>query len=109
MQLLARTEVLLNHAVTSAQSSDSRLTAAEQGLALEKLVHSLGEQALGEDLARRRRGSDPDRTLLLVAQGSIAIDFMLTAIMNFLDTVDPGFLDLALKGRSLARSIGGLL
>src|ERR1017187_943195 len=59
---------------------DSQDSTASRVFALQKLVHRLHEEAGGADLASRQRGGRPDKRLLLVQQGCMAMDYLLQAL-----------------------------
>jgi len=89
------------------RAKDSRpnnLALQEEGLAFAKLVHRLQEEAMRDNLDRTRRGQPSDKTLLLVAQACGALDFMLTAIDNYIDTGDRAFIQLAGRAMGLMDS-----
>jgi len=79
---------------SSRASRSNKLALQEEGFALAKLAHRLQEEAGRDNLERLKRGPSSDKTLLLVAQACIALDFMLTAIDNYLDTGDLAFVQL---------------
>jgi hypothetical protein len=76
----------------------------ERLLALEKLVNRLGETALSANVQRDHLDKS-DKSLLLVNQGCNAIDFVLTALTNYVDTGDRVFLELATDGKLLALTV----
>jgi hypothetical protein len=81
----------------------------EEILALTKLIHRLQEEAMGSDMESTKRGHESDKTLLLVSQGCIALDFVLTALSNHIDTSDRAFIGLAKDGDVLIKSIEKIL
>ncbi len=50
-------------------------------------------------------GQSPDKALLLVNQGCVAMDFIIQAINSNIYTHDPVFLELVKEGNSLLDSI----
>ena len=78
-------------------------------LALTKLIHRLQEEAMDSDIESIKRGREPETTLLLVSQGCIALDFVLTALSNYMDTGDRAFIGLVKDGDVLIKSIEKIL
>lgn len=91
--------------------SDPRsiLNLRQEILALRKLVHRLDEEAGSSDVKILESGQDSNKTLLFTSQGCIALDFVLTALDNFLETQDRAFLGLAKDGEDLARTVQKIL
>ena len=71
-----------------------KLALQQENLALVKLVHRLQEEADRDSFDRSKPGQS-DKSLLLVAQACVALDFMLTSIRNFNDSGDLAFVQLA--------------
>ena len=63
--------------------------------ALQKLTHHLQESAGEADGQARRSGARPDKRLLLIEQGCMAMDYVLKALGRFIDTDDRLFITLA--------------
>jgi hypothetical protein len=82
----------------------------ERLFALTKLVHRLGETALSanNELLRDPK-KDRDKSLMLVGQGCIAIDFVLTALDNYIDTGDRAFLGFATDAKQIVLAVGKIL
>ena len=81
----------------------------ERLFALQKVTHRLQEGAAEADLAARKRGAGVNKQLRLVEQGCMAIDSVLRALGNYLDTDDRFFLSLAIEGKQTASSIRKVL
>jgi len=87
----------------------ARVSLREEILALTKLIHRLEEEAARADLEGMERGRNSNKSLLLVAQGCKAMDFVLNALDNYITTDDRSFLSLARDGDSLIKSIEKML
>jgi len=59
---------------------------------LDKWAHQLIETALTENLTLLKGGGNSDKKLMFVAQGCMAIDFMLNALNNYVSSNDRAFL-----------------
>jgi hypothetical protein len=89
------------------RAQDSRSTIyplREEQLTLLKLVHRLEEQVMTDNAEQSSQGQTSDKGLLLVAQACNALDFVLSATSNYLDSRDPLFVRLAGQGVALADS-----
>ena len=106
IELRARTKSIFDRIE---QRKESLNDLREEILPLTKLIHRLDEEAIGSDLESTKRGGEQQKTLLLVAQGCIALDFILSALSNFIDTGDRAFIGLAKDGDVLVKSIERIL
>lgn len=88
-----------------AESRAARHALEERLLALVKLVHRLDETAGETQVALLEKGQRPDKKFNLVGQGCLALDFVLRALDNYVDTDDRVFLGLARNGAELVGSI----
>lgn len=88
---------------------DNQDSTASRVFALQKLVHRLQEEAGGADLDSRQHGARPDKRLLLVQQGCMALDYLLQALASFIDTDDRVFLSLAADGKQAIAAITKVL
>lgn len=77
----------------------------EEQLALLKLVHRLEEQTMADNRERTGRSQPSDKGLLLVGQACNALDFILAATDNYIDSGDRSFLQLARQAIALAESV----
>jgi hypothetical protein len=110
-------EQLIDHAekalalLTQVESRRRPYSAKEQtdlatdNLATVTLIHRL-QETVGEANVRELKNSGkPDRDLLLVSQGCIAVEFLRTSISNYLETGDPAFVGLARDAAVLVKSV----
>ena len=88
---------------------DNQDSSASRVFALQKLVHRLQEEAGGADIEARKRGARPDKRLLLVQQGCMAVDYLLQALASFIDTDYRVFLSLAADGKQAIAAIAKVL
>ena len=65
----------------------------------------LQEQAMADNRTRTERGQASDKALLFVAQVCSALDFVLAAIDNYLDSGDRAFVQLAKQAIALTDSV----
>jgi hypothetical protein len=86
-----------------------KMNLQEEMLALTKLIHRLQEEALSSNNDAVGRNQDPNKTLLLISQGCIAMDYMLSALSSYIDTNDRAFLGLARDGDNLINSVEKIL
>jgi hypothetical protein len=86
-------------------SSKASLDINERLFALEKMAYRLQEQAAAAHVSALKQGRGTDKRLLLVQQGCMAIDSVLEALRNYLDTNDRFFLGLAADAKQMAASI----
>ncbi len=86
-----------------------QLLLGERLFALKKVTHRLQEGAGEADNAARQRGAGVNKRLRLVVQGCMAIDSVLQALGNYLDTDDRFFLILAIEGKQTTSSIRKVL
>jgi hypothetical protein len=101
-ELKSKAVSLLDRATES--RSNARALREEQ-LALLKLVHRLEEQTMADNGERTGRSQPSDKGLLLVWQACNALDFVLAATDNYIDSGDGSFLQLARQGMALAESV----
>jgi len=85
------------------------LNLREEIFALGNLAHRLGVEASQSNLRIVKSEQDSNKTLLLISQGCDALNFVLTALDNFLDTQDRAFLGLAKDGEALAKTVQKIL
>ena len=96
-------------AVASGASRRQRLVLAEELLAIQKLVHRLGEEADDTNVKGLERDRTSTKRLLLVAQGCEGLNFVMAALQNFVETEDQAFLGFATDGNSIVLNIRKLL
>lgn len=106
--LRVRVERITND-VSQGNISREKEETASRVFALGKLVHRLQEGSAGADLDARKSGARPDKRLLLVEQGCIAMDYLLKALASFIDTDDRIFLSLAAEGKRTIASVTKML
>jgi hypothetical protein len=73
--------------------------------ALVRLLHRLEEEAATTNLQFMQRGQPSNKTLLMVQQAAKAIDGMLTALDNYVESEDRAFLGFARDNNALAWSV----
>jgi hypothetical protein len=81
----------------------------EEMFALVKIIHRLDEESARTNLDMLKRGQASDKKLLLVSQGCEALEFVTSALDNFLDTGDRAFLGFAKNGNNLVNSVKKIL
>jgi len=106
LELRAKATTLLERS-RQANSTQAKMNLQEEGLALTKLVHRLGEEAARDNMERMQRSQPTDKSLSLVVLGCSALDFLLQSTDHYLDTGDLAFLQLAKQGASLMDSVEG--
>ena len=106
LELRAKATTLLERA-RQANSVQAKMSLQEEGFALTKLVHRLGEEAAQDNVERTRRGQPTDKSLSLVVLACSALDFLLQSTDHYLDTGDLAFSQLAKQGISLMDSVEG--
>jgi|GEM_PF-4432608 len=87
----------------------TKINLQEEIFALTKLIHRLQEEAASSNIDAATRGQDSNKTLLLVSQGCIAMDYVLSALNSYIDTNDRAFLGLARDGDNLINSVEKIL
>jgi hypothetical protein len=103
--ILERVDRLSRGSLDDRMKTDSQ----EEIFALTKLIHRLQEEAGGSNIDAMKSGHNSNKTLLLVSQGCIAMDFVLSALSSYIDTNDRAFLGMAKDGNSLINSIEKIL
>jgi hypothetical protein len=88
-----------------AKSSTERLALRERLFAVTKLANGLEEMAGRTELDLLNKGQSQDKRLKLVKQGCAALDFVLLALGNYVETDDRSFLGFARDGAELVASI----
>jgi hypothetical protein len=78
---------------------------ATDNLAAITLIHRLQETVAETNVHEIQRSGKPDRELLLVSQGCIAVEFLRNSIANYGATGDRAFITLASDGAVLVRSV----
>jgi hypothetical protein len=86
-----------------------KIELSKEMFALTKLAHNLEEQTGEANLSEMKRGQDQNKTLLLIGQGCKALDFVLSALDNYVATEDRAFLSIAKDGNSLIDSVEKIL
>lgn len=77
----------------------------EETLALFKAVHELQREAMQSYMNSVQSGRSPDKRLLLINQGCVAMDFIIEAINSNIYTQNQTFLELVREGNSLLDSV----
>ena len=86
-------------------SSQDEVAIRTETLELFKAVHELQRKAMQSYMDSVQSGHSPDKALLLVNQGCLAMDFIIQAINSNIYTHDQTFLELVKEGSSLLASI----
>ena len=103
--ILDRVDMLTRGAADNQTKQNLR----EEILALTKLIHRLDEEAGQSDIDAMNRGRESNKTLLLVNQGCMAMDYLLKALDSYLETNDRAFLSFAKDGSKLIDSVEKIL
>jgi hypothetical protein len=98
-----------NSAAGSGVARNDQAEIIEELLALQRLVHRLGEQAAETNLDGRHQGRAQDKRLLLVSQGCEGLSFVIAALQNFMYTNDQVFMGFARDGNNVVASIRKVL
>ena len=105
IDLHAKTIAILEQVEKSGPRGVPRQSTQEEIFALVRLVHRLEEETAATDVQFTQRGQPSSKILLLVEQASKAIDGMLFALEQYIDSEDRVFLGFARENNNLAWSI----
>ena len=102
--LNASAERLRNELLAGKIDRDQLASLGSRIFALQKLLHRLQEAAGDVEVK-----TGTDKSLRLIQQGCMAIDYTLTAMTAFVDTGDRIFLNIAADGREMLAKVNNLL
>jgi hypothetical protein len=88
---------------------DKKMTTKEEILTLTKLIYRLHDEVGRSNIDALKKGLPLSKILLLIGQGCQAMDFVLSALDNYIDTEDRSFIALAKSGDDLIKSIEKLI
>jgi hypothetical protein len=87
------------------EDGDTKLSTSEEIIALEKVNHTLSEECLRQNVESQKKGRPENKTLLLIAEGSDALEFELNSLFDYASTNDRSFVGLARDGEDLTKSV----
>jgi type I site-specific restriction-modification system R (restriction) subunit len=90
-------------------SDSSQIQTREELFTLTKLVHRLEEEASKSDTELPKNDLETSKTLNLISQGCIVLDFTIQALSEYFAKKDRSFLGLAKDGNALVNNIEKLL
>jgi hypothetical protein len=105
-EMCSKVSNLLNRVMSQ---GDKKMTTREEIFALTKLIHRFHEESAKTNADGLKNGLPSNKTILLIGQGCQAMDFVLNALDNYIDTEDRSFIALAKRGDDLIKAIEKLI
>jgi hypothetical protein len=109
IELHGKAIAILDRVEKMGPRESSRQDIRDEVFALVRLIHRLDEEAGATNLQLVRRNQPSSKTLLLVQQAAKAVDGMLSALDNYIESQDRAFLGFAKDNNALVWSVRKVL